>query len=57
MSTLKKKILPQVRNTELDILIFLLSEHIEGGSYFGRQDQHYKMCETLLKKLEIARLM
>ena len=46
MKTLK------LRKTEVDILHYLLEHHINEGSYFGRKDQHYKMCRELLEKLE-----
>jgi len=45
----EKKI--EIRETERSILFYLLNEHIEKGDYFGRKDQHYKMCRELLKKL------
>jgi len=41
----------KLRKTEIAILHYLLSEHINAGSYFGRKDQHYKMCKELLLKL------
>lgn len=41
----------QLRGTERGILAHLLEEHIESGSYFGRKDQHYKMCKELMTKL------
>ncbi len=41
----------QLRGTERGILAHLLEEHIESGSYFGRKDQHYKMCKELMPKL------
>lgn len=43
----------KLRKTEVSILRFLLEEHISEGSYFGRKDQHYKMCKELLEKLEL----
>lgn len=46
MKTLK------LRKTEVDILHYLLGRHIDEGSYFGRKDQHYKMCREPLEKLE-----
>jgi hypothetical protein len=42
----------QVDNTDYGILIALLKEHIEGGSYWGVKAHHYKRCKNLLKKLE-----
>ena len=39
------------KETERGILYYLLDEHIKGGSYFGRKDQHYKMCKELLIRL------
>lgn len=41
----------KLRKTELSILGHLLNKHIEDGSYFGRKDQHYKMCEELYNKV------
>ncbi len=40
-----------LRNTEVSILEHLLEEHIFSGSYFGKKEQHYKMCKELLEKL------
>ena len=40
-----------LRKTELDTLCYLLERHIAEGNYFGRKDQHYKMCKELLYKL------
>ena len=45
-----KKILT-IRETERGILCYLLEEHITSKTYFGRKDQHYKMCKELLEKL------
>lgn len=44
----------KLRKTELDILYHLLKQHIERGSYFGRKDQHYKMCKELLEKIKLC---
>ena len=41
----------KLRKTEVDILYHLLATHIEDGSYFGNQKQHYKMCKELLEKI------
>lgn len=37
--------------TERGILQHLLEQHINSGEYFGRKDQHYKMCKELFEKL------
>jgi len=42
----------KIRETERGILQFLLQEHIDSGCYFGRKDQHYKMCKELKEKLD-----
>ncbi len=47
----KSKLLLNIRETERSILFFLLERHIDEGCYFGRRDQHYKMCKELLEKL------
>ncbi len=41
----------KLRRTELDVLYYLLERHVSEGNYFGRKDQHYKMCKELLYKL------
>jgi hypothetical protein len=40
-----------LRTTEMDILEYLLSRHIDEGSYFGRKEHHYKMCKDLRNKM------
>lgn len=42
----------KLRQTEKNILFHLLKSHTQSGDYFGRKDQHYKMCKELLEKLD-----
>lgn len=42
----------KLRKTEIELFEYLLQRHVDEGSYFGRKDQHYKMRDELLKKLQ-----
>jgi hypothetical protein len=55
MKKLQPITLHSFRETERGILAYLLEAHINDGSYFGRKDQHYKMCKELLEKLSLKR--
>jgi len=48
---MKKKKNKKFKVSERNILMFLLEGHIESGAYFDKKNQHYRMCQELLKKL------
>jgi hypothetical protein len=48
---MKKTKNKRFRTSERNILMYLLERHIESGEYFDKKNQHYKMCQELLKKL------
>ena len=49
-----KEIPIKLRSTEIEVLKSMLKEHIAKGEYWGRKDQHDKMCSELLTKLGVA---
>ncbi len=42
----------KMRYAEISILQYLLGQHLFEGSYFGKKNEHYKMCRALMDKLD-----